>query len=97
MIMNIKFSHDYGKLQVAPDRKATLLDVVMVNLQELSDEFLSYDTDDVFKLAKTGSYMMLLFKGQCGLFTTLRSAYPLRKVDYYRAAIGKEFNIVITL
>jgi len=94
--MTIKFSHNYGKLQVAPDHKATLLSVQLVHLEDLPKVFLDYDTDfGKYELPKRGLYMLLVFTAQNGIFTTLRSAYPKKKIDYYTDNVGKEFDIVI--
>jgi hypothetical protein len=43
-----------------------LLDVVNIELSELSPAFLSYDTDGgKFKLPKKGKYMMLILQKPC--------------------------------
>ena len=76
----IKFSHHYAKLRAAePEMKATLIQVLPIDLGDLSAEFLAYDTDNgLFKLPKRGKYLMLISEGSHGLFTTLRAAYPPR-------------------
>jgi len=98
--MKIKFSHKYRKLTShnAIDnlvRVAILLDVLVINLEELSSTFLEYDTDcRLFPLPKKGKYMMLLFQkaGYFDLFPTLRRWTP-DKYDYYKSGIGKLFDI----
>lgn len=93
----IKFSHHYAKLRVvSPTYKATLIEVLPVKLENLLPTFLDYDTDDgLYKLPKRGNYLMLIFEGNHGLFTTLRPAFPQRKVAYYLQAVGEEFEILI--
>lgn len=93
---NIKFVHPFKKLRAAPTNKALLLDVFMIDVETLSESFIAYDTDHgAYKLPKTGRMMMLLFLGDNGTFTTLRSCYPLEKIDFFRSNIGKMFDIVI--
>jgi hypothetical protein len=97
MMPSIKFSHRYAKLRAAePEMKAKLLLVCLVDLSEISPEFLAYDTDDgLYKLPKRGAYMMLIFEGSRGLFTTLRSNWPPHKLDYYQSKIGQTFDLII--
>lgn len=91
----IKFSHCYRKLQDQGD-EAQLLQVLEVNLKNLSRPFLNYDTDEgLFKLPKSGAYMMLIFLGKRGLFTTLRPCFPTAKLEWYKSKIGKLFDIKI--
>ena len=92
----IKFIHPFKKLLAAPTNKALLLDVFMVDMESLSPQFIAYDTDNgAYSLPKTGRMMLLLFLGDNGTFTTLRSCYPLEKIDFFRSNIGKMFDIVI--
>lgn len=92
----IKFSHFYQKLDGMVNHTAVLLDVLPVKLEDLSAEFLAFDTDSGrFKLPKRGNYLLLIFKGYTGLFPTLRAAWPTAKLEYYRSAIGEEFKIEI--
>lgn len=98
--MKIKFSHKYTKLFKAGSfngytSSAVLLDVIVVNLEDLSKTFLDYDTDSgLFPLPKKGKYMMLLFckSGTNDLFPTLRRWTP-EKEKYYRSGIGIIFDI----
>lgn len=93
----IKFIHPFKKLLAAPTGKALLLDVFMVDMESLSPQFIAYDTDNgAYSLPKTGRMMMLLFLGDNGTFTTMRSCWPMEKIDYYRSNVGKMFEIVIT-
>lgn len=92
----IKFSHKYNKLRKKYlfATTAILLDVISVELSQLSQEFLAYDTDyGTFKLPESGKYMMLIFlKDRENIFTTLRK-YSDEKEKHYRENIGKEFDI----
>lgn len=96
--MKIKFSHKYDKLlgNAGYITKATLLDIFIVNLEELSQPFIDYDTDNgKYELPKRGKYMVLLFKKPYmmhHLFTTVRRWTP-DKYKYYQGMIGKEVNI----
>jgi hypothetical protein len=100
--MKIKFSHKYHKLLVPGAtaeyiETAILLDVVPINLEDVSKAFLDYDTDaGLFELPKSGIYMMLIFckERSWDLFTTLRRWTP-DKQTYYRSGIGKIFDIEI--
>lgn len=93
----IKFSHNYKKLSVVgTDMHAKLLGIVGVKLEKLDKPFLDYDTDHgKFELPKSGVYMMLIFQAQRGIFTTLRAAYPSKKVKYYRDLVGQDFRVII--
>ena len=96
----IKFSHQYGKLYYAgtPCKFATLLIVLVVQLETLHKSFTDYDTDKgLFKLPAKGDYLMLIFqknKHHPNLFTTLRRHTP-EKYKYYSALTGQLFNIKI--
>ena len=105
-MLKIKFSHPYAKLIGEPGRvikTAKLLCVHLINLEDQSPDFLSYDTDcGHFQLPKQGQYIMLLFEKPCAgelagrnLFTTLRPAWPSRKINYYKSKIGMEFEIIL--
>ena len=99
----IKFSHPYRKLLQAgaPVTRARLLSVVQVRLQDLTAEFLDYDTDGgLYKLPRTGNYLLLTFlkptkNGALDLFTTLRSDRP-GKIDYYLSRVGELFEVAIS-
>jgi hypothetical protein len=79
--------------------RAKLLSVEQVKIQNLTAEFLEYDTDGgKYKLPRTGNYLKLTFlkPGQeMHLFTTLRSDRP-GKIDYYLSRIGELFEVVLT-
>lgn len=95
----IKFSHTYNKLigDNGVIDEATLLQVLPVNLEDLTSSFLSYDTDNgVYSLPKKGKYLMLIFlKDNHELFTTLRRSTP-QKENYYKGLTGKLFTIEYT-
>lgn len=76
--------------------KIFLLDVIIINLENLSEDFIQYDTDDgMFSLPKKGEYMMLVFakdRYNQNIMTTLRRRTP-DKEKYYRENIGQWFNV----
>ena len=97
--MKIKFSHNYKK--IAGVTEARLLEVININLQNLSDYFIAYDTEGIYELLKTGDYMMLIFHKESentnissNIFTTLRRRTD-EKEKYYRENIGKIFTLEI--
>lgn len=97
--MKIKFSHNYKK--IAGVTKAKLIEVINVNLKNLSKEFLFYDTEDIYKFPNNCDYMMLIFykieqypSKSSNLFTTLRRRTD-EKEKYYRGNIGKIFTLEI--
>ena len=97
----IKFSHQYTKLQniglhgeICYPLEMQLLEVFEVQLEELSKEFLTYDTDNgKYVLPKKGLYLMLVFrKSTENIVTTLRR-HTREKAIYYKKQIGKIFNV----
>lgn len=97
MTPTIKFSNDYHKLAgVANGSLCYLIEALEVNLEDLSPEFLSYDTGywgGHYKLPKKGKYLLLFFlniKGVDILYTTLRRWTP-KKAEYYKKNIGEVF------
>ncbi len=98
----IKFSHNYKK--ISDTNFCILLDVIEVNLEDLSKKFLDYDTDDVYKLPKKGKYLMLIFQKEYiyinninkvnNIFTTLRRYIP-EKSQYYKSKIGEIFEVIL--
>ena len=98
MIYTIKFSHVYPKLR--GQKFARLLEVVLRERAELSENFIEYDTkygsDNSYPLPN-GIYLILVFLGNDLIpFTTARR-WTQEKERYYREAIGKNFNIQINL
>ncbi|TGN09778.1 hypothetical protein [Leptospira ilyithenensis] len=74
---------------------AVLLEVLVTDLQDLSDTFKNYDTSfpgGNFRLPKKGKYLLLIFNYERGAFTTLRK-WNKRKESTYRKLIGKTFGI----
>ncbi len=103
--MVIKFSNYYYKLgthgKKLPDRQALLLQVLTVNLEDLSKNFIEYDTSfpgGNYKLPKKGKYLLLIFVkfpsylGES--FMTLRR-YTTKKDAFYRKYTGEWFDIIM--
>lgn len=101
----IKFSHKYQKILDCHNDvidTATLLQVIPVNLEDLSQHFLDYDTDNgVYELPKRGKFLMLIFLKEhedyitdLNIFTTLRRHTP-EKHSFYMSQIGKVFNVIV--
>ena len=101
----IRFSHHYIKLQ-GQGSEAVLLAIIPYRIDGNTPEaLLRYDTrypdmrsggSSYYEL-KPGDYVLLLFLGNAGPFTTIR---PLNgrygnKLEYYSTRIGEEFRIVI--
>jgi len=95
----IKFSHRYKKLADCA-KQVFLLEVINVKLENLSECFLSYDTDGgKYQLPKKGDFLMLIFRKALwkideSLFTTLRRRTP-QKEKYYRSLISQPFVLEI--
>lgn len=103
----IKFSHRYLKMKDGFER-STLLDVLPVDLKNLSIRFLEYDTvyedaagnQDHYRLPRRGAYMILILQnhtiGYNGhVWTTIRRRTP-EKEAYYRGLIGQEVECVVS-
>jgi hypothetical protein len=75
--------------------------VLPVNIEELSQYFIDYDTDKgTYELPKRGKYLMLIFLKEhesyvtdLNLFTTLRR-FTLEKLTFYSSNTGKVFQII---
>lgn len=100
--LEIKFSHRYKKLMYGDKvcKRLRLLEVVPVNLEDLSPEFIRYDTDDgAYTLPDSGRYMMLIFLkdvssgSDSNILTTFRKLTPDRLMKYHRN-LGKWFDVV---
>jgi len=95
----IKFSHPYLKMPEGWER-SKLLDVIGIDLRQLSDPFREYDTTyngGAYPLPKSGKYLILMLLSSKGhLWTTIRSAYPPSKEAHYRGNIGQIFNCMVT-
>lgn len=95
----IRFSHCYTKLNAQdyapgePIEEATLLDVSVRDLADLSSEFLAYDTDNGLYHLDPGKYLLLILKKSGShLFTTLRKYTP-EKYESLKSKIGNKFEI----
>jgi hypothetical protein len=101
----IKFSHKYYKLPMNVGT-ATLLQVLTINKEDLSPEFVEYDTsypangkyseegtpDKHYPLPNGKLLLLILQTGW--IWTTIRRWTP-EKERYYRGSIGETFNIAI--
>ena len=107
MTLRINFSHHYCKMIPAVGWESSkLLDVLPVCLEDLSPEFLRYDTsyldggeEKQYQLPKSGNYMILLLQASSGagpMWTTIRSQWPPEKLEYYRGKRGDVFECRIT-
>ena len=105
MTLRINFSHLYKKMPFGYE-SSKLLDVLPIRLEDLSPEFLRYDTsyldggeEKQYQLPKSGAYMILLLQASSGagpLWTTIRSQWPPEKLEYYRGKRGEVFECRIT-
>ena len=99
-MLKIKFTHQYYKLQSQGDRARLIAAIPYSIDKDTPSDFLAYDTwyymDGHYKL-KPGDYVLLLFLGANGVFTTIRPRKGRYgdKLEYYSAHIGEEFEIVI--
>ena len=97
-MIKIKFSHRYNK-QPRDFQTSKLLDVLPVRLEDLSLDFILYDTAYLdggesknYPLPAKGAYMVLLLMSQSGcLWTTIRSRWGggRDKMLYYGSHIGE--------
>lgn len=102
----IKFSQAYLKLLVNDERIrcAYLLQVLLVDRDELSQEFINYDTDYGKYILKPGKYLLLIFRKEYSghIFTTVRPAWSqyhkddTSKLEYYQGLVGQLFTVEIT-
>lgn len=94
----IKFSHLYSKMP-RDYQHSKLLDVIPVELADLSLDFILYDTsyldggeEKQYPLPTRGKYLMLLLKSPSGgMWTTLRSRWGggRDKLQYYKQHVGE--------
>lgn len=99
---HIIFSHNYPKLH--GQTTAELLAVKPIRIDgNTPTALINYDTtyhDEhgwirYYPLVK-GDYIQLIFLGNLRIpFCTIRKAWPPTKVEYYTAAIGETFAIVV--
>jgi len=93
----IRFSHNYTKFRGRRVTEANLLEVLTVELKDLSAPFLEYDTAHKtgnYPL-KNGRYLLLILEARGLIFTTLRP-WNAKKEEYYRSGIGERFTIEIS-
>ena len=93
----IKFSHFYSKLP-RDYQYSRLLQVIPIQLAELSPEFRHYDTtyldggeEKQYPLPDCGDRILLLLQAGSGhghLWTTIRKRED-EKLEYYRSLVGK--------
>jgi hypothetical protein len=105
MTLRINFSHKYGKMPFGWE-SSKLLEVLPVRLEDLSLDFILYDTsyldggeEKMYALPEKGAYMILLLQANSGagpIWTTIRSQWPATKLEYYRSKRGEVFECRIT-
>jgi hypothetical protein len=102
--MKIKFSHKYNKLK-GVDGEAMLLEVLEVNIEDLSPALKYYDTtycenNEVkqYHFPKKGKYLLLIFQSMtdANIFTTIRRSTP-QKLAYYKENVGRRFDVEINV
>ena len=104
-MIKIKFSHIYNK-QPRDFQTSKLLDVLPIDLKDISQDFREYDTSYLdggesknYPLPAKGAYMILLLLTQSGcLWTTIRSqrgSGGRDKLAYYRGLIGEWVECVV--
>jgi hypothetical protein len=99
----IKFSAEYCKMPLevlAEVSDTTLLAVLKVERSQLSPQFLDWDTKFAnhpgnFPLPAGQEFLVLLLLTAGLLWTTIRSAWPPKKEEYYRSHVGEIVNIDI--
>ena len=94
----IKFSEWYKKFlkELIGIRQAKLIQLFKCNYKDLSEDFIYYDTTydgGRYVLPKT-ELIVLIFVYNFQIFTTIRRFTP-KKYEYYRNAVGEEFEIVV--
>ncbi len=80
-MLKIKFSHQYEKLREA-GRRAILIAAIPYRIDDTTPkEFLGYDTRYAtgYYQLNPGHYVLLLFLGDFGLFTTIRPRKGIRR------------------
>jgi hypothetical protein len=105
MTLRINFSHKYNKMPYGFE-SSKLLDVLPIRLEDLSLDFILYDTsyldggeEKLYALPAKGAYMILLLQANSGagpIWTTIRSQWPPEKLEYYRGKRGEVFECQIT-
>lgn len=91
--MIIKFSYPHSKLfhMSSPVQFAILLQIIKTDYSDLTQELKDYDTDyGQYPLPKKGPCLLLIFKRNGGIFTTIRDPKGFEK---YNNAVGHMFQI----
>lgn len=104
----IMFEEEYCKMpypaedMMDPDRPTTLLAVLKVPREQLSPEFIEWDTKfrwkpGNFELPDEKEFLVLLLLTGTRLWTALRAARPSLKLkeDWYRSRVGEVVKIQI--
>lgn len=108
-MIKIKFSHNYDKFP-RDFQLSKLLDVIPVKLEDLSLDFILYDTSftdksiapGFYPLPEKGNYMILVLRAGSGngrIWTTIRSQKGkggIDKMTYYRSHLGEICECVVT-
>lgn len=99
----IKFEHEFRKLLDGNGQlitHATLLEVVPVRLETLSEDFIEYNTEGKYALPRTGQYLLLIFQKQASymfaatnVFTTLQKDKQANR-ERYMGMKGRTFEVV---
>lgn len=95
---SIRFSSYYTKLWRQHSAELLMVKPIMID-RKTNRDLLEYDTKtiagDYYRL-KPGKYIQLVFLGDKGIpFCTIRAAWPLGKIRYYRSMIGQQFGIEV--
>lgn len=104
-MITVKFSHRYNKMPKFFEN-TKLMQVLVIDRKDLTKEFELYDTayeegymDKVtkyYELPKWGKLIILFFKTEDQLWTTMRYWTP-QKEDYYKSHVGEEVEIALTV
>jgi hypothetical protein len=96
---SIKFAKDYNKLsKIDVQRPVKLLEVFVKDRDNMSEEFIEYDTTQVdgekYVLPRS-RYLVLLFIQDGNLFTTVRR-FTNEKATYYFGMRGAQMEVKFT-
>ena len=96
------FSHIYRKLLTYNNsviKKSKILEVIPIEIENLSKEFLNYDSENKYNLPKKGKFIIIILLKEensllscSNIFTTIRP-WTEEKEKYYRERIGETINI----
>lgn len=96
--LKIKFNHEYYKLKNFVNREispvAQLIQVLSINTNNLTKNFIVYDTELKYKLKEKQYLLLFFFRIDMGLFTTLRKDNKSNRSLYF-SKIGETFDIEI--